>query len=212
MIRGNGTRWSTPLRRSKLAFLPFLLLCIVGITSAKDAEPTNLLLIVVDDLGYGDLGSYGHPVIQTPHLDDLADKGIRLTQYYSASALCSPSRAAMLTGRHPYRTGIQSWIPADSGVYLRYREITLAELLKAQDYQTALIGKWHLNSNLGSENEPQPTDQGFDYFYGHNAFQTPTNKNPDNLYRNRDPLPVQDGFTADLFAEESIAWKGPTHA
>ena len=95
--------------------------------------------------------------------------------------------------RHPYRTGIQSWIPADSGVYLRDREITLAELLKAQDYQTALIGKWHLNSDLGSKSEPQPTDQGFDYFYGHNAFQTPTNKNPDNLYRNRDPLPVQTG-------------------
>ena len=70
------------MRRSKLAFLPFLLLCIASIASAKDAEPTNLLLIVVDDLGFGDLGSYGHPVIQTPHLDDLADKGIRFTQYY----------------------------------------------------------------------------------------------------------------------------------
>ena len=194
------------MRRLKLTFLQFLLLCTIGIASAKEAAPINFLLIVVDDLGYGDLGSYGHPVIKTPHLDDLADKGIRFTQYYSASALCSPSRAAMLTGRHPYRTGIQSWIPADSGVYLRDREITLAELLKAKNYQTALIGKWHLNSDLGSESEPQPTDQGFDYFYGHNAFQTPTNKNPNNLYRNRDPLPVQTGFTADLFAEESIAW------
>ena len=105
-------------------------------------------------------GSYGHPVIQTPHLDDLADKGIRFTQYYSASALCSPSRAAMLTGRHPYRTGIQSWIPADSGVYLRDREITLAELLKAQNYQTALVGKWHLNSDLGSKSEPSPPIKG----------------------------------------------------
>mgnify|MGYP001450653466 FL=1 len=194
------------MRRLKLTFLQFLLLCTIGIASAEEAAPINFLLIVVDDLGYGDLGSYGHPVIKTPHLDDLADKGIRFTQYYSASALCSPSRAAMLTGRHPYRTGIQSWIPADSGVYLRDREITLAELLKAKNYQTALIGKWHLNSDLGSESEPQPTDQGFDYFYGHNAFQTPTNKNPNNLYRNRDPLPVQTGFTADLFAEESIAW------
>ena len=194
------------MRRLKLTFLQFLLLCTIGIASAEEAAPINFLLIVVDDLGYGDLGSYGHPVIQTPNLDDLADKGIRFTQYYSASALCSPSRAAMLTGRHPYRTGIQSWIPADSGVYLRDREITLAELLKAKNYQTALIGKWHLNSDLGSASEPQPTDQGFDYFYGHNAFQTPTNKNPNNLYRNRDPLPVQTGFTADLFAEESIAW------
>ena len=202
------------MRRLKLTFLQFLLLCTIGIASAEEAAPINFLLIVVDDLGYGDLGSYGHPVIKTPHLDDLADKGIRFTQYYSASALCSPSRAAMLTGRHPYRTGIQSWIPADSGVYLRDREITLAELLKAKNYQTALIGKWHLNSDLGSESEPQPTDQGFDYFYGHNAFQTPTNKNPNNLYRNRDPLPVQTGFTADLFAEESIAWlsdRDPKH-
>ena len=153
MIRANATHWSTPAAFKTCCPATFSTMYSWH-REREDAGPTNLLLIVVDDLGYGDLGSYGHPVIQTPHLDDLADKGIRFTQYYSASALCSPSRAAMLTGRHPYRTGIQSWIPADSGVYLRYREITLAELLKAQDYQTALIGKWHLNSDLGSRRTP----------------------------------------------------------
>jgi len=177
-----------------------------GAAAAEPAPRSNLLLIYVDDLGYGDLGSYGHPVLQTPNLDRLAEEGVRLTNYYAPSALCSPSRAALLTGRHPYRTGIQSWIPAGTGIYLRDRELTLAELLRAEGYGTALVGKWHLNSDLGSRVEPQPNDQGFDYFYGHNAFQTPTNRNPDNLYRNREKLPVQAGYTAQLYVEEAMNW------
>jgi len=177
-----------------------------GAATAEPAPRSNLLLIYVDDLGYGDLGSYGHPVLQTPNLDRLAEEGVRLTNYYAPSALCSPSRAALLTGRHPYRTGIQSWIPAGTGVYLRDQEVTLAELLRGEGYATALVGKWHLNSDLGSATEPQPNDQGFDYFYGHNAFQTPTNRNPDNLYRNREKLPVQEGYTAQLYVDEAMGW------
>jgi len=170
------------------------------------AEQPNVLLIYVDDLGYGDLGGYGHPVIQTPNIDALAQKGMTLTNYYAPSALCSPSRAGILTGRAPYRTGIKSWIPENSGVFLPDEEITLAEVLKAEGYATALIGKWHLNSNLGSKEEPQPTDQGFDYFYGHNAFQIPTNKDPINIYRSRELLPQQEGFTAQLYVDEAIDW------
>ncbi|XOV84814.1 MAG: sulfatase-like hydrolase/transferase [bacterium] len=170
------------------------------------ANTPNLLLIYVDDLGYGDLGHYGHPVIQTPNIDQLADSGATLTQYYAPSALCSPSRAALLTGRHPYRTGIQSWIPHGSGIFLKDEELTLAELLKQAGYATALIGKWHLNSDLGDAGQPQPNDQGFTYFYGHNAFQIPTNKDPTNIYRNRTALPTQKGFTAQLYADESISW------
>jgi arylsulfatase A-like enzyme len=170
------------------------------------AEQPNVLLIYVDDLGYGDLGGYGHPVIQTPNIDALAREGMTFTNYYAPSALCSPSRAGVLTGRAPYRTGIKSWIPENSGIFLRDEEITLAEVLKAEGYATALIGKWHLNSDLGSEDEPQPTDQGFDYFYGHNAFQIPTNKNPTNIYRDRELLPQQEGFTAQLYVDEAIDW------
>ena len=184
----------------------FTAVLFLSLSIASHADEPNVLFIYVDDLGYGDLGSYGHPVIETPNIDALAQEGMTFTDYYAPSALCSPSRAGVLTGRTPYRTGIKSWIPEDSGVYLKDEEITLAEVLKEQGYATALIGKWHLNSDLASEDEPQPTDQGFDYFYGHNAFQTPTNRNPDNIYRDRELLPPQEGYTAQLYVDEAIGW------
>ncbi|MBX2817508.1 MAG: sulfatase-like hydrolase/transferase [Saprospiraceae bacterium] len=171
------------------------------------AQP-NVVIIYVDDLGYGDLSSYGHPVIQTPYLDQLANEGVKLTNYYAPSALCSPSRAGLLTARHPYRTGIESWIPEGTGTYLHVHEYTIAEALKSRGYATALIGKWHLNSSLGSREEPQPTDHGFDYSYGHNAFQIPTNRNPRNIYRNGRLLGIQEGFTAQLYADEAKTWIG----
>ena len=178
---------------------------------ANAAQP-NILLIYTDDLGYGDLGSYGHPVIKTPNIDSLASEGLKFTSNYSPSGLCSPSRAGLLTGRIPYRTGIKSWIPNDSGIYLRDSEITLGEVLKDAGYNTALIGKWHLNSDLSSTIEPQPNDQGFDYYYGHNAFQLPHNQNPTNIYRNKTSLPTQKGFTADLYANEAIRWLENTNS
>ncbi len=188
--------------RNQSIFISLLLL----MSSMAAASQPNILLIYADDLGYGDLGSYGHPVLQTPNIDALANDGLRLTSAYSPSALCSPSRAGLLTGRNPYRTGIKSWIPQDSGVYLRDAEITLAEVLRDAGYSTAHIGKWHLNSDLASNDEPQPTDQGFDYYYGHNAFQLPHNLNPTNVYRGKQALPPQDGYTADLYASEAIDW------
>lgn len=183
----------------------FLWALLIFAPWTASAQP-NIVLIYVDDLGFGDLGSYGHPVLQTPNIDALANQGLRLTNAYAPSALCSPSRAGLLTGRNPYRTGIKSRIPNDSGVYLRDAEITLAEVLKDAGYATAHIGKWHLNSDLASDSEPQPTDQGFDYYYGHNAFQLPHNHNPTNVFRNKTALPPQDGYTADLYASEAIDW------
>lgn len=183
-----------------------LLLCLLTCGQSRAQSQPNILLVYVDDLGYGDLGSFGHPVIQTPNIDRLAADGLVLTNYYAPSALCSPSRAGLLTGRIPYRTGIKSWIPEGTDIYLREEEVTLAEVVKSAGYATALIGKWHLNSDLGSGKEPQPTDQGFDYFYGHNAFQIPTNRNPTNIYRNGELLQTQQGYTADLYADEAITW------
>ena len=191
--------------RARLARCLFVLVSLYAGAASVAATP-NILLIYVDDLGFGDLGSYGHPVIRTPNIDALALDGMTFSNYYAPSALCSPSRAAVLTGRTPYRTGIKSWIPENSGVFLKHEEITLAEVLKAEGYATALIGKWHLNSDLGSDDEPQPTDQGFDYFYGHNAFQVPTNRNPANVYRDRELLPPQAGYTAQLYVDEAIGW------
>lgn len=186
-------------------FFSVILLLALG-TSLQAGERPNILLVYVDDLGFGDLGSYGHPVIQTPNIDALAESGLRFTSNYSPSALCSPSRAGLLTGRTPYRTGIKSWIPEDSAVFLRDEEVTLAEVLKEAGYSTAHIGKWHLNSDLGSDTEPQPTEQGFDYYYGHNAFQLPHNHNPTNIFRGKTALPMQEGYTADLYADEAIGW------
>ena len=184
------------------------LLALAGLLSASalHAAPLNVVLINTDDLGYGDLGCYGHAVISTPNIDRLAADGMRFTQFYAPSALCSPSRAALLTGRTPYRSGIKSWIPDGSGIFLHKQEITIATLLKRAGYATALIGKWHLNSNLGDPSQPQPSDHGFDYAYGHNAFQIPTNRNPTNIYRNGEHLPMQEGYTAHLYADEAIAW------
>ena len=89
------------------------------------AEAPNVVLIVADDLGYGDLGCQGHPVIKSPSLDAFARQGVRLTQCYSASAVCSPSRSALLTGRTPHRNGVYTWIAEGAEVHLRTREITL---------------------------------------------------------------------------------------
>ena len=118
----------------------------------------NIIIVLADDLGYGDLGCQGHPWIKTPNIDRLAREGQRWTSFYAASCVCNPSRAALLTGRLPIRIhgGTTTW--ADVAA----EEETIAELLKSQGYATACIGKWHLGMAAGHH----PVDRGFDYFYG----------------------------------------------
>ena len=108
---------------------------------AADA-PTNFVIILADDLGYGDLACYGHPVIKTPNLDRFAKDGMRLTSCYAAAANCSPSRAGLMTGRTPYRVGIHNWIPMFSPMHLRREEVTIATLLRQAGYATCQVGKW----------------------------------------------------------------------
>ena len=105
----------------------------------------NFVIVLCDDLGYGDLARYGHKVIQTPHLDLYAKEGLKLTSCYAAHPNCSPSRAGMMTGRTPMRVGIHNWIPMLSPMHVRKREITVATLLRQAGYATCLSGKWHLN-------------------------------------------------------------------
>ncbi|MDP6355063.1 MAG: sulfatase [Planctomycetota bacterium] len=127
----------------------------------------NIILINCDDLGYGDLGCYGSEVNKTPALDRMADEGMRFTDFYQASAVCSPSRGAMLTGCYPRRIGFGSfegrWVlfPGQA-VGLNQEEKTVASLLKEQGYATMLVGKWH----CGDQPEFLPTRHGFDHYYG----------------------------------------------
>jgi arylsulfatase A-like enzyme len=144
---------------------PLPLLTLFCLLSGAPAAPPNVVVIFCDDLGYGDLGCYGSPTIATPHLDRMAAEGLRFTDFYSASEVCTPSRAALLTGRYPVRSGMYGkrrvLFPNSKGG-LPEQEITLAEALKGQGYATALVGKWHLGIHEGS----RPQDQGFDFSFG----------------------------------------------
>ncbi len=152
------------MRRILATSLACATLAILASTSAI-AKP-NIVVIFCDDMGYGDLGAFGHPTIQTPNLDRMASEGQKWTSFYAAAPVCTPSRAALMTGRLPLRSGMchdtrrvlfpnsSGGIPAD--------EVTLPELLKTQGYATACVGKWH----LGHLPQYLPTRNGFDYYYG----------------------------------------------
>ena len=126
----------------------------------------NFIVVFADDLGYGDLGCYGHPTIRTPNLDRMAAEGQRWTDFYVGASVCTPSRAALLTGRLPIRSGMcddaRRVLFPDSTGGLPRGEITIAEALKGQGYTSACIGKWH----LGHLPQYLPTNNGFDYYFG----------------------------------------------
>lgn len=190
--------------------LGWLLIGLLGSTplakGAEGAARPNLILFLADDLGYGDLGCYGHPLIKTPHLDAMARQGVRLTQCYAASAVCSPSRSALLTGRTPHRNGVFTWIAADSPLHLRTTEVTLPELLRQAGYATCHSGKWHLNGKFNSPEQPQPGDHGYDWWLATQNNAAPSHENPTNFVRNGQALGRQTGYAAPLVAREAIAW------
>lgn len=155
-----------------------LALFAVGSVLAAEPRPRNCVFFLVDDLGWADLGCYGSEFYETPHIDALAASGIRFTQAYAASPVCSPTRASILTGRHPVRVGITDWVPGQPVTpeqnrrfqqvidrdNLALEEVTIAELLKDAGYQTFFAGKWHLGDRGN-----WPTEQGFDLNIGGNA-------------------------------------------
>lgn len=183
--------------------------CLMGLLAAGvalAAEPPNVLVILCDDLGYGDLACYGHPHIRTPNLDRLAADGIRFTDCYAASAVCSPSRAGILTGRNPNRSGIYDWIPGGHPAHLKSAETTVAEVLGDAGYDTALVGKWHLNGHFNKAGTPQPDDHGFDHWFATQNNASPRHENPTNFVRNGQPVGPLGGFSCRLVAQEGIRW------
>ncbi len=206
-------------RRRLQAVLAGVALCLAG----QAAPPPNVILILADDLGYGELGSYGQQMIATPQLDRLANEGLRFTQFYAGSTVCAPSRSVLMTGQHtghtrvrgnagPDRPAAQTLLPADT---------TIARVLQQAGYRTGLIGKW----GLGLADEPgEPRRQGFDTYFGFLSQTHAHNHFPDFLWRDgvKVPLPndlVKVGpvegvgyatkklaYAGDLFAREARAF------
>ena len=202
-----------------------VLLCFLCVPRLLPAATPNIVIILADDLGYGDLGCYGSPNIRTPNLDRMAAEGMRFTQFYSAAEVCTPSRASLLTGRYPIRNGMchdqfrvirnisTGGLPAD--------EITLPEALKARGYATACIGKWHLG-NWAIDPAHHPRRHGFDFYFGlpHSNDMNPSNAPPNAtsrldqdpkwwnspLYRNEEVIerPVDQTTITRRYTEEAV--------
>lgn len=199
-----------------------LALLFTALLPAIAAERPNLIWIMADDLGYGDLGCYGQKVITTPNLDRMAAEGLRFTHYYAGATVCAPSRSVLMTGLHHGHTRVRgnAGQTNPSAQALKPGDVTVAGVLQKAGYKTALIGKWGLG-NVGAAESGLPRKHGFDEFYGYLSQHHAHNHFPDYLWRNetKEPLsnvivPVgEDGagyatdavhFADDLFAEESL--------
>ncbi|HXP61782.1 MAG TPA: sulfatase [Dongiaceae bacterium] len=174
---------------------------------AGGTNPPNVIIILADDLGWGDLGCYGHPSIHTPNLDRMAAQGMRFTDFYSAGEVCTPSRAALLTGRYPIRSGMcddkYRVLRANAAGGLPAQEVTIAQALKRSGYATACIGKWHLGNYV---NDPahSPRRHGFDYYFGlpHSNDMNPTPAAPRNATQRLDQR--AEWWAAPLFRNEQL--------
>jgi len=191
----------------------FLALLVVEICAGcmQAADRPNIIFIMADDLGYGDLGCYGQKLIQTPHIDQMAAEGLRFTDFYSGSTVCAPARSCLMTGRHTGHTRIRGNFSFDGKrVPLMPDDVTVAEVMKKAGYTTGIIGKWGLGE---PETTGIPNKQGFDYWFGYLNQKNAHTYYPPYLWRNQEKylLPGnKDGqkkqYTHDLFAQEALAF------
>ncbi len=190
---------NTQMKQLLTLLLALLTIWSKEVSAQGNRKAPNVLIIFTDDQGYGDLGCYGHPTIRTPHLDKMAYEGQKWTNFYVASNVCTPSRFGLLTGRLPMRAGMEGpnsrrvFFP-DSEGGIPENELTIAELLKTKQYNTACIGKWH----LGHLPQYSPNANGFDYYYGI-PYSNDMDRNPAYAYeRNQKTNPDPQGFNVPI--------------
>ena len=213
------------MRHTATLLLLFASFSATAPLKAAPAAKPNIIFILADDLGYGQLGSFGQKLIETPNLDRMAREGMRLRQFYAGSTVCAPSRSVLMTGQHTGHTRVRgNGNPTSPGSILQPNDLTVAELLKRAGYATAVIGKWGLGS-AGSTGIP--TRKGFDYFFGYLEHVHAHNPYPEFLWRNeervwlknkllREGKPYEERgagmaewkgeFAPDRFAAESFRW------
>lgn len=204
------------LTRRDILALPALA-ALASEAHSQNTRPPNIIVIVTDDHGIGDVGCYGHPEVRTPHLDRLAASGVRFTQWYANAPICSASRAAIMTGKYPDRTGVKGALtsePTWDVQGLRAGEVTLPGVLKKLGYATAAFGKWH----LGSIEASRPYNQGFDEFFGwysgwldaysHRYYQlgSAPGKIFHDLWRNREEVFEEPAYMTELLGREARAF------
>ena len=188
---------------------PFIFVLLVFVIASCNSvkPPPNIIIIMADDLGYGELGCYGNNEIQTPNLDYMAAQGIRFTDFHSNGAVCTPTRAALMTGRYQQRCGLEGVIYVRGETRqlgMDTSEITLPQVLKANGYATAIMGKWH----LGYQKEYNPVYHGFDEFIGYVSGNIDYHSHYDNAgiydwFHNTDTI-LQEGYVTDLITQNSI--------
>ncbi len=221
-----------PRRRWRLAASMLLAVSLIagtGLAPAAgagqaEARRPNVVIFFADDQGYADLGCFGSEIVRTPVIDALAKGGARFTDFYAGSAVCSPSRASMLTGRFALRASVYSWIHPSQTMHLLQDEISYARMLQQAGYATAHMGKWHLGYSFyrgtgeGPASGGGPTrldparpgpdlfDHGFDYWVATGNNAVPSHRNPENFVRNGQAVGPTEGYSSHLMVDEAINW------
>ncbi|HRE05056.1 MAG TPA: arylsulfatase [Opitutaceae bacterium] len=216
------------MRRLTLLLLGILSACSLCVSLRAVTRPPNIVFILADDLGYGDLGCYGQDKIATPHLDRMAKEGLRFTRFYAGSTVCAPSRSVTMTGQHTGHTTVRGNAGVKGAVAqtLRAEDVTVAEVLQAAGYRTALVGKWGLGE---ADSVGAPWLQGFDEFFGFLNQTHAHNHFPDHLFRRDRRVPLRNDlvpagttgagyatrrvdYANDLFFDEGLTFLGEARA
>src|ERR1043166_9340255 len=200
-----------PMKRTARLFVCSLLFlaCLLPYhvaTAAAVASRPNVIFILSDDLGYGDLGCFGQKLIKTPNIDRLAAEGMRFTQAYAGDTVCAPSRCTLMTGKHTGHSYVRGnkEIEPEGQIPMPADTFTVAHLMKNAGYTTGIIGKWGLGK---PDSDSIPTKMGFDYFYGYNCQRKAHEYYPEYLWRNTEKVPLNGkAYSHDLMADEALGF------